>query len=121
MLMTRQSSPGFRNGLFAAGLLAVWCSTAAMTVREASVAVVRNNGMSESSFCTSNGRVFVVHGGWNDANGSYAIGHTLLVGPATYRLGPGNASIATGCYTHKLANTSVVGNAWAKSTVWYDK
>jgi hypothetical protein len=107
-------------GFAAVGLAAVWSITS-MTVRVPSVVVVRNNGMAESSFCTTNGQVFVVHSGWNDANGSYAIGHTLLVGPATYRLGPGNASLAQGCYAHKMANTSVVGNAWAKSTVWYDK
>jgi hypothetical protein len=89
--------------------------------RVASVAGVRNNGAVTSQFCTKNGQITVVHSGWNDANGSYAIGGTLLTGQTTYRLANGNASIQAGCYQHTMFNTSVVGNAWAKSTVWYDQ
>jgi hypothetical protein len=113
-----------RLGRLAGGLLSlliVGWTLGRDSTRVASVAGVRNNGAVTSQFCTSNGQITVVHSGWNDANGSYAIGGTLLTGQSTYHLGNGNASIQAGCYQHTMFNTSVMGNAWAKSTVWYDK
>ncbi|HEY9519797.1 MAG TPA: hypothetical protein VIQ98_11055 [Gemmatimonadales bacterium] len=88
--------------------------------RLASVAIVAPGLVQNSSFCTANGLILVVHSGFRDANGDYSIGNTLITGTNTFRLGPGNAVVAKACYTHKLENTTAYGSAWAKSTIWYD-
>jgi hypothetical protein len=113
----------WRAGWLAAAILAIAGSTASIAwARRASAVVMTNAGITPpSTFCTSTGNITVVHRGTQDANGHYAFGSTLLTGPATYRLGPGNARVAKGCYTHTIANTTVVGSARVQSTVWYDE
>jgi hypothetical protein len=106
-------------------LLAVGTLGAAVALaRPSSVVVMTNSGISASSFCTSTGRVTVVHGVQHDANGQVSFGAAYLSGvsgtTATYRLGPGNAVVTRGCYAHTIVSTTVVGNASARSTLWYD-
>jgi hypothetical protein len=48
------------------------------------------------------------------------IGSTLIDGPEKRNLGPGNATVTAGCYSHSVANATAVGSAVVKSTVWYD-
>jgi len=89
--------------------------------RQASVVIMTNSGVFASSFCTSTGQVTIVHGVQQDANGQVSFGATYLWGSAgTYSLGPGNHVVAKGCYSHSVVSTTVLGNATAKSTVWYD-
>lgn len=80
-----------------------------------------NNHAEKSSFCTDDGWISIVMSCEADhAHGSCAIGDTLLTGPTgTFHFGPGVRTIPKGCYEHSLANTTVVGNAVAYSTVWY--
>jgi hypothetical protein len=91
--------------------------------RRSSVATTSTAGPAESSFCAVDGKITVVHSCRNQDVPNYStcsIGQTLLTGPATLRLGPGNHSVPSGCYAHKLANTTVTGVATAVSTVWYN-
>lgn len=102
-------------------LAAATLGAAVASARSASVVVMTNSGISTASFCTSTGRVTVVHGAQQDAYGQVSFGATYLSGTAgTYQLGPGNALVAAGCYAHTIVSTTVMGNASAKSTVWYD-
>lgn len=106
--------------LVAAGTL----GAAVALARPSSVVVMTNSGISASTFCTLTGRVTVVHRAQHDAGGQVSFGATYLSGisgtTATYRLGPGNAIVAKGCYAHTVVSTTVVGNASAKSTLWFD-
>jgi hypothetical protein len=96
-------------------------TTITALARQSSVVVMTNSGISASSFCTTTGQVMVVQGVQQDANGQVSFGATYLWGNAgTYSLGPGNHVVAKGCYSHSIVSTTVVGNATAKSTVWYD-
>lgn len=83
------------------------------------VVTVTSGGVTTSAFCTTDGRLTIIHGGSSDANGAYHIGQTLLVGKNTYRLSPGNALVAPGCYDHRIAFGSATGDGRGVSTVWY--
>lgn len=83
--------------------------------------VLTAGGGVATQFCTRDGHITVIHNGYGDANGGVGWGSTLLQGPQTYYLGPGNARILPGCYTHMLANTTVWGTGAANSTVWYNR
>lgn len=83
--------------------------------------VLTTAGGIATEFCTPDGNITVVHRGDGDAYGGVSWGSTLLQGPQTYYLGPGNARIVPGCYQHLLANTTVWGTGRANSTVWYNQ
>jgi hypothetical protein len=82
-----------------------------------SLVVATNVGVTVASFCTSDGQISVEHDGSQNPSG---IGYTLLTGPTTYKLKPGPATIAKGCYNHTLSDETVVGRAEATSIVWHD-
>jgi hypothetical protein len=103
--------------------LAVATLTSVALGRQASVATMTNTGIFPSQFCTSTGNITIVQSIQADANGQAAIGATFLSGQSgqgTYRLGNGNAVVGKGCYSHTLVSTTVMGNALARSTVWYE-
>ena len=111
-------------GLTALLTLATMCASSAdplvtASQRRSDVVVVTSGGATTSAFCSADGKILVVHGGYSDANGSYQIGQTLLVGERTYRLQPGNATIEPGCYDHRMAYGGATGTGRGVSTVWY--
>jgi hypothetical protein len=111
------------NKQHVAALIAAVCTASVALdseARKGSTVVMTNASMTSSSFCTDTGNITVVHNVTHDAHGQVSFGVTALSGPTTYRFGPGNHAIAKGCYSHSIANTTVVGNAQAKSTIWYD-
>jgi len=112
-----------RPGLIGAiAVISIGWTSPGLAYNQSSVATITNAGTQPSSFCTKDGHISVDHGGWHDpASGSYAIGFTLLQGPSTYHLQPGPTVIAKGCYSHTLGDTTVIGNAGAQSTVWYNQ
>jgi hypothetical protein len=92
--------------------------------RASSVASMTSLGVHSSLFCTTGGRILVVHECIGSGDNNYcSFGQTYISGgPGTFRLAEGNADIPKGCYSiHGFANTRVVGRATAVSTVWYDQ
>jgi hypothetical protein len=99
-----------------------WWPTIA-SARQGDAAILDAGGIHASKFCTKTGNITVVHTVYHDANGGAAVGQTHLTaigGGGEYRLVPGNAKIAKGCYKHDISNSTVYGTGKITSTVWYD-
>lgn len=109
----------FSMTAIAIGLFALPMSAYARRVGDAYILTA--GGGAATQFCTQDGLITVVHNSYSDANGGVGWGSTLLQGPQTYYLGPGNARIVPGCYSHMMANMTVWGTGQATSTVWYNQ
>ena len=112
---------GFCRSILAASLIFASGIPAAFAGRVGDAYVLTSSGGMATQFCTRDGYITVVHRMYHDANGGASVGSTLLVGPQTYRLGPGNAHIVPGCYRHMMANSSAYGTGRINSTVWYNQ
>ncbi len=94
--------------------------------RIAAVAVMRSGSSTYADFCTPDGQITVVITPANtDANynsASFGNGAAYLqdASGGEYHLNDGNASIQSGCYRLKVANSTVTGDAFLKITVWYN-
>src|SRR5215469_8230730 len=76
--------------------------------RASSVASMTSLGVHSSLFCTTGGRILVVHECIGSGDNNYcSFGQTYISGgPGTFRLAEGNADIPKGCYSmHGFANT----------------
>jgi hypothetical protein len=90
--------------------------------RSADQVTLTSGGSQEGHFCSSDGRISIIHNGRKDAYGQSSGFVTYLQSEDSgkeYRFNAGSWKILPGCYTHRIANATVVGTAQLTSSVYY--